>query len=271
MSDKITHGKGCFWEGGGFEIEIDKEVEAAKSDACEHLVLLQNNEKQGVWNIYLAPAVVVADNEAVTTQRAFAFIAFLNLLKSTNWNYSRKALRLDTPRRMKPHFSGLLAQSHDSNSFLYKMKASVFIKIALLEQMQQIADLGLWFHLSRLIPSGVELLGRVRFEGAPFMYEGNVFLPGTIERVVKKVYFSLFPPEYKFYPEGKDFFSVYPQVFLTSHEDEAHRHLTVDENGVKYVHVPQWFSDFKAACKIVLDEIERGAIKDIEVLRTLEK
>lgn len=151
------------------------------------------------------------------------------------------------------------------------MKASTFINVALLEQMQQIADLGLWFHLSRLIPSGVELLGRVNFAGAPFMYDGNIFLPETIDRVVEKTYNDLFPPDYKFYPNGKGFFNIYPQIFLTSNENEAHRHLTVDEIGIKYVHVPQWFADFKIACKIVLEEIESGDVEDIEVLKTVEE
>lgn len=43
------------------------------------------------------------------------------------------------------------------------MKASEFIKVALLDQMQQIADLGLWFHLAKLLPSGVELIGIVAY------------------------------------------------------------------------------------------------------------
>lgn len=149
------------------------------------------------------------------------------------------------------------------------MNASTFIKVALLEQMQQIADLGLWYHLSRLIPPGVELLGRVNFAGAPFMYDGNIFLPETIERVVEKTYRDLFPADYKFYPTGKEFFNIYPQILLTSHESEAHLHLTTDEAGMKFVHVPQWFADFKAACKIVLDETESGELEDIEVLKTL--
>jgi len=150
------------------------------------------------------------------------------------------------------------------------MKASTFIKVALLEQMQQIADLGLWFHLSRLIPSGVELLGRVRMAGPHFMYEGSVFLPETIERVVKKTYYALFPPGYSFCPTQKEFFNIYPQIFLTSSDEEAHRHLTVDEKGIKYVHVPTWFADFKKAATVVLEEIESGAIEDIEVLKTIE-
>lgn len=150
------------------------------------------------------------------------------------------------------------------------MNASTFIKVALLDQMQQIADLGLWYHLSRLIPSGVEVLGRVRMAGPPFMYEGNVFLPETIECVVEKTYYALFPPGYNFWPTQKEFFNIYPQIFLTSSDEEAGNHLKIDENGIKYVHVPTWFADFKKAATVILDEIESGAIEDIEVLKTIE-
>lgn len=150
------------------------------------------------------------------------------------------------------------------------MNASTFIKVALLDQMQQIADLGLWFHLSRLLPSGVEVLGRVRFAGPPFMYDGCIFLPETIERVIEKTYHALFP-NYQFYPSEKDFFNIHPQLFLTSNESEASLHLTTDEKGMKFIHVPTWFADFKAACRIVLDDIEGGAIQDIEVLKTIDE
>lgn len=151
------------------------------------------------------------------------------------------------------------------------MKASVFIKTAMIDQMQQIADLGLWFHLSRLLPSGVELLARVRYAGAPYNYDGNVFLPETLERMVKLFYKEFFPEKYTFSPTQKEFFNIYPQLFLTSNESEAHLHLTQDEKEIKYIHVPAWFADFKIACQIVLGEIKAGRIEDIEVLKTLDK
>lgn len=150
------------------------------------------------------------------------------------------------------------------------MNASTFIKVALIDQMQQIADLGLWFHLSRLMPAGVDVLGRVYFAGAPFMYDGNIFLPLREEDVWEKTYKTLFPKGYEFYPTRQRFFSIYPNMFLTSAENEAHLHLTKDEKGVMFIHVPTWFSDFKAACTMVLAEIECGTIEDIEVLKMLE-
>lgn len=149
------------------------------------------------------------------------------------------------------------------------MKASTFIKVALIEQMQQIADLGLWFHLSRLIPSGVELLARVKYEGAPYNYDGMVFLPETIERMVSVFYGENFPKGYVKFPTQKEFFSIYPQIWLTSDVSHAKMHLT--ENKGFFIHVPTWFADFKAACEIVLSEIENGTIKDIEVLKMLDE
>ena len=150
------------------------------------------------------------------------------------------------------------------------MKASVFIKVALIDQMQQIADLGLWFHVAKLIPPGVELLARVFYAGPPFNCDGNVFLPETIERMVKVFYDQNFPDGYDKYPEGSDFFSIYPQIWLTSDAKDAGKHNTSDIRGNVLIHVPQWFDDFKNACGIVLYEIEKGRIHDIDVLRQIE-
>lgn len=150
------------------------------------------------------------------------------------------------------------------------MKASTFIKVALIDQMQQIADLGLWFHVSRLIPPGVELLARVFYAGPPFNYDGNVFLPETIERMVKVFYEQNFPDGYEKYPDSSGFFNIYPKIWLTSDAEDAGRHNTSDIRGNVFIHVPQWFEDFKAACQTVLDKIESGELEDIEVLKTLE-
>lgn len=149
------------------------------------------------------------------------------------------------------------------------MKASTFIKVALIDQMQQIADLGLWFHLSRLLPSGVELLGAVAY--GMDIEETQANDSEYFSRLAKHIYGDFFPIAYPFYPNKKEFFSVSPTLFLTSNESEAYLHLTEDEKGFKYVHVPAWFQDFKAACQFVLKEIEAGKIEDIEVLKTLEK
>lgn len=53
------------------------------------------------------------------------------------------------------------------------MKASVFIKVALIDQMQQIADFGLWYHLAKLIPPGVEVLARVVYRFSPDTVRAN--------------------------------------------------------------------------------------------------
>lgn len=147
------------------------------------------------------------------------------------------------------------------------MKASIFIKTSLVDQMQQIADLGLWFHLAKLIPSGVEVLARVRYAGPPFMYDGNVFLPETIERVVGEFYKEFAPRYNGLYPTSKDFFSVRPNCFLTSDPSDAEKHISRDENGMVFIHVPQWFYDFKSWCEIILEKIEAGNLEDIEVLK----
>ncbi len=146
------------------------------------------------------------------------------------------------------------------------MKASTFIKTALIDQMQQIADLGLWFHLAKLMPSGIEVLARVRYAGPPYMYEGNVFLPETIERVVGEFYKEFFQG----YPQNavsKEFFSVNPKVWLVSDQQGAENHLGKTTTGEGVIYVPQWFEDFKIACEKVLTMIEAGELEDIEVLK----
>ena len=164
------------------------------------------------------------------------------------------------------------------------MKASVFIKVALVDQMQQIADLGLWFHLSRLIPPGVEVLARVWYKNEDY---GVVFLPDRIEDLVGEFYKEVMPGGYCVYPDGQSFFNVFPKVWLTHLPEMAEFHLKEIPYSVPkpvnelagapycspkyfYVHIPQWFADFKSACKIVLDKIEAGELQDIEVLKIKE-
>lgn len=147
------------------------------------------------------------------------------------------------------------------------MKASEFIKVALIDQMQQIADLGLWFHVSRMLPAGVELLARVNYLGED---DGMAFGPFRMEDWVKKFYAEVFPGKYSAYPDSASFFSKYPKIWLTSKSEEQEAHLTTTETGKTFVHVPAWFEDFKSACRIVLYKIEAGELEDIEVLKTLE-
>lgn len=161
------------------------------------------------------------------------------------------------------------------------MKASVFIKTALIDQMQQIADLGLWFHLAKLIPSGVDVLARVWYNGkSAFMQDGLIFLPESIERFIARFYSDVFPGNYHQFPTSTNFFSVAGGVWLTSEPEYAEKHLqfvpcrvvtSVPLPQEIYIHVPQWFDDFKTACRMVLDEIAAGNLEDIEVLKMLEE
>lgn len=145
------------------------------------------------------------------------------------------------------------------------MKASTFIKVALVDQMQQIADLGLWFHVAKLIPAGVEALGVVVYG------MGDDFEEEYLGRLARSIYGDFFPLEYvsNGYPTGKGFFSTQPKIWLC-HEDET-SHFKKDEEGRVFIHVPTWFADFKNACNQVLKEIENGKIEDVEVLKTLEQ
>lgn len=147
------------------------------------------------------------------------------------------------------------------------MKASQFIEVALIDQMQQIADLGLWYHIAKLIPSGMELLARVVYMGPD---DGMVFGPLRLEDIVDKFY-KEYLPQYPIMPKSKKFFSIYSQIWLTS--DERHKGLNLQEaveSGALtkyYLHVPQWFEDFKTACQTVLGKIASGELQDIEVLK----
>lgn len=166
------------------------------------------------------------------------------------------------------------------------MKASTFIKVALLDQMQQIADLGLWFHVAKLLPSGVEVLARVaeRNENSGFLWSEknpeNLAIPDYIVSITAEFYGKFFPPEYRdraIQHGGAGMFSAIPRIWLVSDTEGAEKHLRLigeKEHMVQqpcYLHVPTWFADFKKACQIVLDEIESGKIQDIEVLKTIDE
>lgn len=83
---KITNDKGCLWEGGGFEIEINKEVNVRKADVCEHLVFLGKDKDAalGFANAYIAPAVVVADNDAGHNSTGVCLYCIFELAKRHN-------------------------------------------------------------------------------------------------------------------------------------------------------------------------------------------
>lgn len=137
------------------------------------------------------------------------------------------------------------------------MKATTFIKTALIHQMQQIADLGLWYHISKLLPSGVEVLARVRHND-PL---------DNIERVVDAFY-KEYAPEYAGnYPTSKEFFAPNPNTWLVSDQQGADNHLCKAVDGKPVIYVPQWFYDFKGWCEVVVSKIEAGELEDIEVLK----
>jgi len=174
------------------------------------------------------------------------------------------------------------------------MKASIFIKTALIDQMQIIADAGLWFHLAKLIPSGVEVLARVRYAskhvygevesnnsaGYVGIYSNGVIeYPLYVSDYVNKLYEELFPIKYRELGAAsvsKEFFSVKPLVWLTSSDGGEKTHLQVigEPEPMRaqsfYIHVPIWFEDFKTACKAVLAKIESGEVSDIDVFKTIE-
>lgn len=60
---------GCLWEGGGFEIEIDCEVDESNGDICKHChskYIEENKRFDGTSYYrtkYICPKVVVAYNE----------------------------------------------------------------------------------------------------------------------------------------------------------------------------------------------------------------
>ena len=151
------------------------------------------------------------------------------------------------------------------------MKASVFIQTALIDQMQQIADLGLWFHLAKLIPSGVEVLARVNY-AAEWDALSGAFSPTS--SLVPKLYSELFPGSYKKYPTSKDFYSD-TCIWMAYGESERHKYLILpitdpQDSSEAFIFVHQWFEDFKAACRQVLEKIESGKLQDIEVLAQKE-
>jgi hypothetical protein len=150
------------------------------------------------------------------------------------------------------------------------MKASIFIKVALIDQMQQIADLGLWFHLAKLIPSGVEVLAMVSQQKS-LSEDGEFAWPDSISSAVSRFY-SEFAPEYSGkYSASKEFFSVNPKAWLVSDQQGADHHLKNTPTGEGVIYVPQWFEDFKGWCTLVLNRIESGELKDIEVLKMGEE
>lgn len=150
------------------------------------------------------------------------------------------------------------------------MKASTFIKVAILAQMQEIANLGLWFHLGKLIPSAVELLAHVTQQNR-VSNDGEFFpWPDSISTAVARFY-DEYAPEYSGkYTTSKEFFLANPTIFLASDEEDLKHHLCQIDTGEWVVYVPQLFEDLKAWCLVVLSKIEGGEINDMVVLKIRE-
>lgn len=146
------------------------------------------------------------------------------------------------------------------------MKATTFIKTALIDQMQQIAGLGLWFHLAKLIPSGVEVLARVTQQHL-LSADGVFPWPDSLSTAVARFYSDYAPDYAGKYTTSKEFFSINPKVVLVSDQQGAEHHLGHTITGEGVIYVPQWFEDFKGWCEIVLAKIEAGELEDIEVLK----
>lgn len=162
------------------------------------------------------------------------------------------------------------------------MKASIFIKTALIDQMQQIADLGLWYHISKLLPSGVEVLARVRYAGKDVFLDAvnmpfSVPSSGVIDNQEKSLqlvrkFYKEFAQEYAGkYPTSMEFFSINPNAWLVSDQQGAENHLGTTVDGKPVIYVPQWFEDFKGWCGVVISKIEAGELEDIEVLKMGEE
>jgi len=165
------------------------------------------------------------------------------------------------------------------------MKASEFIKVALIDQMQQIADLGLWFHLAKLIPQGVELLARVKYLNDS---DGYLLTEHNPESTSITDHFQTSDFYEEYFPKGyyeigvhfasNNFFSgMKTRHWLTSMPEDAISHLQPYGEKVQwgaqpyYLHVPQWFEDFKTAAKDIYVMIMMGQLKDIEVLKTIDE
>lgn len=151
------------------------------------------------------------------------------------------------------------------------MKASTFIKTALITQMQQIADLGLWFHLAKLIPSGVEVLARVRLPidtSKGYGTGDRYILPSAVPGFIVDDFYAEYAPEYSGkYSISKEFFSLNQKTWLVSDQQGAEYHLKNAPTGESVIYVPQWWEDFKGWCDVILSKIESGDLEDIEVLK----
>lgn len=133
------------------------------------------------------------------------------------------------------------------------MKASQFIQVAMIDQMQQIADLGLWYHLVTLLGKGANTLLHV---------VGNNVL----------IHWGLFGNKYNKFP-GPGIrweYAEKPEFLFCSDPDDATLNATFSETGSYYIHVPTFFEDFKTACKEVLRRIDAGEIEDIEIVKITE-
>jgi hypothetical protein len=146
------------------------------------------------------------------------------------------------------------------------MKASVFIKVALIDQMQQIADLGLWFHLTTLMARGINTL--VEIERKPRIVAMiNMDLADWRPAAKRKMF-----PQYEVLPTTADHWQTVknlesgPHTLYYSDPSEAHKNATWEREGVYNIHMPTLFEDFKEAARKVVTALESGEIPDNDMV-----
>lgn len=144
------------------------------------------------------------------------------------------------------------------------MKASVFIKVALIDQMQLIADLGLWYHMATLISKGVNTLSRI---AVPELEPDALSLVQTsFERSewVKRAF-----PQYEKLPQvGAAWQSGdKPEFWYLSDPQDADKNTTTASDGGYFIHIPTWFEQYKQVCQTVLDKITSGEIEDADWIK----
>lgn len=141
------------------------------------------------------------------------------------------------------------------------MKASQFIQVAMIDQMQQIADLGLWWHLSKMIGMGINSLS-VLFVVLINNNENNdsydYFMPGYNKELLNILTGSTI------YIHGS-FGGAQPEIVF------SHRRKKHCTHGARcermpgkpfFIHVPTLLHDYIDCCKYVIQKIEKGEIPD---------
>lgn len=130
--------------------------------------------------------------------------------------------------------------------------------------MQQIADLGLWYHMATLISKGINTLSRI---AVPELEPDAFSLVQTsVER--SKWVKSAFPQYEKLPQVGSSWKSGdSPEFWYLSDPQDASKNATTSNDGGYFIHIPTWFEHYKAACQTVLDKINSGEIEDSDWIK----